>query len=248
MAQLKRLPRLVRIAALATVALLPAFAKRWCYRSLFGYEIGPGVRIGLALLDARQHARQRDADRPPQCGHARGALRDGVPRAHRQPESHPGRRAGSARRLQRDHAAKRPKRHPGSRLHDGSASRCWSWGREPCDLGTSHRFHGSRHARQERHRRRPQLLALDPQPTGDGAHRDRRLLLPRQRGAAGAGAKLPDECILGIGAVLVGEIKEPRSLVAGVPAKAVRPLDEKDLARIRRKTRGDMPDDFYKRS
>ncbi len=62
------------------------------------------------------------------------------------------------------------------------------------------------------------------------------------------GAKLPDECILGIGAVLVGEIKEPRSLVAGVPAKAVRPLDEKDLARIRRKTRGDMPDDFYKRS
>ena len=62
------------------------------------------------------------------------------------------------------------------------------------------------------------------------------------------GAKLPDECVLGIGAVLVGEIKEPRSLVAGVPAKAVRPLDEKDLARIRRKTRGDMPDDFYKRS
>ena len=62
------------------------------------------------------------------------------------------------------------------------------------------------------------------------------------------GAKLPNECILGIGAVLTGEIKEPRSLVAGVPAKVVRPLDEKDLARIRRKTRGDMPDDFYERS
>ncbi len=62
------------------------------------------------------------------------------------------------------------------------------------------------------------------------------------------GAKLPDECILGIGAVLTGEIKEPRSLVAGVPARVVRPLDEKDLARIRRKTRGDMPDDFYDRS
>ena len=62
------------------------------------------------------------------------------------------------------------------------------------------------------------------------------------------GAKLPDECILGMGAVLTGEIKEARSLVAGVPAKVIRPLDEKDLTRIRRKTRGDMPDDFYKRS
>jgi acetyltransferase-like isoleucine patch superfamily enzyme len=62
------------------------------------------------------------------------------------------------------------------------------------------------------------------------------------------GAKLPSECILGIGGVLVGEIREPRSLVAGVPARTVRPLDEKDLARIHRKTRGDMPNDFYNRS
>jgi len=61
------------------------------------------------------------------------------------------------------------------------------------------------------------------------------------------GAKLPDECILGMGAVLTGEIQEPRSLVAGVPAKVIRPLEEKDLARIRRKTRADMPDDFYER-
>jgi acetyltransferase-like isoleucine patch superfamily enzyme len=62
------------------------------------------------------------------------------------------------------------------------------------------------------------------------------------------GAKLPSECILGIGAVLTGEILEPRSLVAGVPGKVLRALNEKDLARIRRKTRGDMPDDFYSRS
>jgi acetyltransferase-like isoleucine patch superfamily enzyme len=62
------------------------------------------------------------------------------------------------------------------------------------------------------------------------------------------GAKLPDECILGLGSVLTGEIKEPRSLVAGVPAKVVRPLSEKDLAHVRRKTRKDMPDDYYERS
>jgi acetyltransferase-like isoleucine patch superfamily enzyme len=62
------------------------------------------------------------------------------------------------------------------------------------------------------------------------------------------GAKLPDECILGLGSVLTGKIEEPRSLVAGVPAKVVRPLNEKDLSRIRRKTRADMPDDYYERS
>jgi acetyltransferase-like isoleucine patch superfamily enzyme len=62
------------------------------------------------------------------------------------------------------------------------------------------------------------------------------------------GARLADECILGMGAVLTGKIEVPRSLVAGVPAKVVRPLDGRDLGRIRRKTRGDMPDDFYERS
>jgi acetyltransferase-like isoleucine patch superfamily enzyme len=62
------------------------------------------------------------------------------------------------------------------------------------------------------------------------------------------GAKLHDDCILGLGSVLTGEIQEARSLVAGVPARVVRPLNEKDLARIRRKTRRDMPDDYYERS
>ena len=33
-----------------------------------------------------------------------------------------------------------------------------------------------------------------------------------------------DECILGMGAVLAGQVQEPRSLVAGVPAKVVRAL------------------------
>jgi len=36
--------------------------------------------------------------------------------------------------------------------------------------------------------------------------------------------------------------------VAGVPVKVIRPLNDRDLARIRRKTRADMPDDYYERS
>ena len=46
-----------------------------------------------------------------------------------------------------------------------------------------------------------------------------------------------------MGAVLTAEIKDARSLVAGVPAKVVCPLNDNDLARIRRKTRSDMPDE-----
>jgi acetyltransferase-like isoleucine patch superfamily enzyme len=61
------------------------------------------------------------------------------------------------------------------------------------------------------------------------------------------GARLPNECVLGLGSVLVGSITEARSLVAGVPARVVRPLSEADVARIRRKTRLDMPDDYYER-
>ena len=34
--------------------MLPGFLKRPLYRSLFGYRIGRGVRIGLVLLDAQE--------------------------------------------------------------------------------------------------------------------------------------------------------------------------------------------------
>jgi hypothetical protein len=47
--------------------------------------------------------------------------------------------------------------------------------------------------------------------------------------------------------VLTGKIDQPRSLVAGVPAKTVRALTDEDLKRVRFKTRSDIPDDFYNR-
>ena len=43
--------RKLRIFGLALTALLPGFLKRPVYRWCFGYRIGRGVRIGLALLD-----------------------------------------------------------------------------------------------------------------------------------------------------------------------------------------------------
>src|SRR5438067_4603767 len=43
-----------RIAVLASIALLPSFLKRPCYRLFFGYRIGKRVSIGLSILDAQE--------------------------------------------------------------------------------------------------------------------------------------------------------------------------------------------------
>ena len=44
--------RRTRLALLAVCALMPAFARRWCYRTFFRYQIGRNVTIGMSLLDA----------------------------------------------------------------------------------------------------------------------------------------------------------------------------------------------------
>jgi hypothetical protein len=44
--------RRVRLAVLLLLGVFPGFAKKPLYRLLFGYRFGPRVRIGLALLDA----------------------------------------------------------------------------------------------------------------------------------------------------------------------------------------------------
>ena len=67
----------------------------------------------------------------------------------------------------------------------------------------------------------------------------------------GSVAELPDRREIDVGfagpdgSVLSGTIEEPVSLVGGVPAKVIRPLKEEDKILVRRKTRGDIPDDFY---
>ncbi|MBK9316899.1 MAG: hypothetical protein IPM55_22035 [Acidobacteria bacterium] len=57
------------------------------------------------------------------------------------------------------------------------------------------------------------------------------------------GASVPDCCIVGIGAVVTRPIEEPWSLIAGVPAKRVRELDDDDRELVFGKTRKDLPDE-----
>ncbi len=47
---------MIRKLLLLLVVVLPAPLKRTAYRRLFGWDVGPGVRIGLSYLDARSAA------------------------------------------------------------------------------------------------------------------------------------------------------------------------------------------------
>jgi acetyltransferase-like isoleucine patch superfamily enzyme len=56
------------------------------------------------------------------------------------------------------------------------------------------------------------------------------------------GVRIAELSIVSLGAVLVGAFLRPRCLIAGNPAAVQRPLAERDLALVLRKTRADVPD------
>ena len=241
--------RRLRLAGLALVGLLPNALKKPLYRVVFGYRFGSGVRIGLSLLDA-EHV---DLGEGTRIGHWNAIVRVGRFQTGRQARigtlnvirggEHV--RLGDYAEVMRLNVLNAIPDHdcttePQSVLEVGAGTVITSGHRidftDRVTLGKNV-IVGGRNSSLWTHNRQETA----PIEVGDFCYLGSEVRLA-------PGAKLPNECILGIGAVLTGEIKEPRSLVAGVPAKVVRPLDEKDLARIRRKTRGDMPDDFYERS
>jgi acetyltransferase-like isoleucine patch superfamily enzyme len=57
------------------------------------------------------------------------------------------------------------------------------------------------------------------------------------------GAAVPSLCIVALGSVIVGRLEPARSLIAGNPATVQRPLGERDLYLVCRKTRKDIPDE-----
>jgi len=237
------------MVGLALVALLPSAAKRWCYRALYGYEIGPDVRIGLSLLDAA-HATLGAGTR---IGHFSMVTRVGhfVTGCHVRIGNMNLIRGGERVRLGDYSVIMRLNVLNAIPDHDCTTNPTSVLEFGPGVVVTSgHRIDftdrvtlgrnvivGGRNSSLWTHNRQETA----PIEIGDFCYLGSEVRLA-------PGAKLPGECILGIGAVLVSAISESRSLVAGVPAKTVRALEEEDLARIHRKTRGDMPDDFYERS
>jgi acetyltransferase-like isoleucine patch superfamily enzyme len=58
------------------------------------------------------------------------------------------------------------------------------------------------------------------------------------------GGVIPSRCIVGIGSVVTGRLEGEYLLIAGVPARPVKPLSEEDRFLVEHKTRHDLPDDL----
>ena len=241
--------RRVRLAGLALVGLLPNALKKPLYRAVFGYRIDPGVRIGLVLLDAEQvHLGEGT-----RIGHLNAIVRVEQFETGRQT------RIGNLNVIRGGERVSLGDYTEVMRLNVLNAIPDHDCTTEPVSVlelapgavvvsGLRIDFTdrvrlgknvivGGRNSSLWTHNRQETA----PITIGDFCYLGSEVRLA-------PGAKLPEECILGLGSVLAGEITEPCSLVAGVPAKVVRALNERDLARIRRKTRGDMPDGYYERS
>jgi acetyltransferase-like isoleucine patch superfamily enzyme len=240
---------LLRLVGLSLIALMPSALKRVLYRLAFGYRLGKDVRIGLSLLDADSLS-LADGTR---IGHFNAVLRVDHFASGRHVRVgsfnivRGGARVslGDYSEVMRLNVLNAIPDHdcttePESVLEVGPGTVITSGHRvdftDKVTLGKNVII-GGRNSSLWTHNRQETA----PIEIGDFCYLGSEVRLA-------PGAKLPNECLLAIGSVLTGEIKDARSLVAGVPAKVVRPLNEKDLARIRRKTRRDMPDDYYDRS
>lgn len=58
------------------------------------------------------------------------------------------------------------------------------------------------------------------------------------------GGEIPANCIVGIGSVITGKFDREFNLIAGVPAKVVKELDDSGRLLVATKTRRDLPDDI----
>jgi acetyltransferase-like isoleucine patch superfamily enzyme len=235
----------LRLAALAFVALLPSFLKRPCYRYCFGYRIGKRVRIGLSIIDARQCTIEDDV----RIGHLNVVI--GVGELEIGDHTRIGflniLRGGDRIRLGRfseiirmneinsipDPVVVNPI-EPVFLLGEGSV------------ITTGHKIDFT--DRVEIGRR----TILGGRNSSLWTH-NRQRTRPIQIGSftyigseirIAPGGAVPSRSIVGIGAVITGQLKEENWLIGGVPAKPIKQLAQEDIFLIEQKTRPDLPDDL----
>jgi acetyltransferase-like isoleucine patch superfamily enzyme len=235
----------LRLAALAFVALLPNFLKRPAYRLCFGYKIGQRVRVGFTILDAAECEIAADA----RFGHFN--IVTGVERLVIGEHARIGHlniiRGGDEVRIGRyaeiirlneinsipDPEVVNPV-EPKFHLGDGSV------------VTTGHKIDftdrvsigrrtilGGRNSSlwtHNRQRTRPILI-------GELSYIGSEIRVA-------PGGVIPSRCIVGIGSVITGRLEGENQLIAGVPAKPLKPLNEEDRFLIEHKTRPDLPDDI----
>ena len=234
----------VRLCVLAMIGALPSFLKRPSYRLFFGYQIGRRVRIGFSIIDARECAIEDDV----QIGHFNLIFRvrkltigDHVRIGHLNII-----RGGDEVRLGRyaeiirtneinsipDPEVVNPT-DPRFLLGDGSIV---TTGHkidftDRVEIGRRSIIGGRNSSLWTHNRQRTRPIII-----GSFAYVGSEIRMA-------PGAALPSRCIVGIGSVITTELTCEGTLIAGVPAKPVKELNEEDKFLIDRKTRKDLPDD-----
>lgn len=234
-----------RLLALAFIALLPSFLKRFCYRFFFGYRIGKRVSIGLTILDAEECEIADDVS----IGHLnlvvgvkRLSVGDHVRIGHLNilrggDEIQLGRYAEIIRMNEINSIPEPDAVNPvNPRFLLGAGS----------IVTTGHKIDFT--DRVEIGRR----TILGGRNSSLWTH-NRQRTLPIEIGSftyigseirVAPGGAIPSRCIVGIGAVVTKKLKEENYLIGGVPAKPIKPLDAEDIFLIEQKTRPDLPDNI----
>lgn len=234
----------LRLAMLAALAVLPSFLKRPCYRLFFGYRIGKRVRIGLSLLDARDCSIEDDV----RIGHLNVVI--GVKKLVVGDHVRIGHlnilRGGDEIRLGRYAEIIRMNEinsipepdvvnpiDPRFLLGEGSV------------VTTGHKIDFT--DRVEIGRR----TILGGRNSSLWTH-NRQRTRPIHIGSftyigseirVAPGGSIPSRCIVGIGAVITGELKGENFLIGGVPARTIKELSAEDRFLIEQKTRADLPEE-----
>jgi acetyltransferase-like isoleucine patch superfamily enzyme len=234
-----------RLAALALVAVLPGFVKRTAYRWFFGYRVGRGVRLGISIIDAGECVIEDDVS----IGHLN--LIVGVGRLEVGDHVRIGHlnivRGGDLVRLGRyseiirmneinsipDPVVVNPV-DPRFLLGEGSV------------ITTGHKIDftdrveigrrtilGGRNSSLWTHNRQ----RTRPIHVGELSYIGSEIRVA-------PGGVIPSRCIVGIGSVVTGQLRDENSLIGGVPAKPIKQLSEEDRFLIENKTRPDLPDDL----
>jgi acetyltransferase-like isoleucine patch superfamily enzyme len=235
-----------KIILLAAIAILPSFCKRFIYRFFFGYKIGKRVKIGLTILDAHECAVGDDV----RIGHLNLVL--GVKKLLIGDHARIGHlniiRGGAEVRLGRYSEILRlnvinsipnpilvTSYDPRFFLGDGGV------------ITSEHRIDFT--DRVEIGRR----SILGGRSSSLWTH-NRQSTFPIKVGSltylgseirVAPGVVIPSRCIIGLGSVVVSDLKEEGLLISGVPARPVRLLSDEEIKRVLEyKTRPDLPDEI----
>ena len=240
-----RRPSKFRLASLLCVALLPAFLKRPLYRLFFGYRIGKRVSIGLSIIDALECTIDDDV----RIGHlnviigvAKLTIGDHVKIGHLNiirggDEVHLG-RYSEIIRLNEINSIPDPDVvnpiDPRFLLGDGSiitAGHKIDF-TDRVSIGNRTILGGRNSSLWTHNRQRTRPIEI-----GSFAYIGSEIRIA-------PGGSVPSRCIVGIGSVITSKLTEEGYLIAGVPAKSIKELDDEDKFLVQQKTRPDLPDDI----